>query len=292
MFSNARHDEMFVVMSFDARYEERWATIFEPCVREDLRLHAVRVDYKESGDSTYTRILEGIARAKLVLVDITATWMWDDGKQTRWPQRNANVTWELGVAQVMKVPDEVLIVKSDEEMGLFDLAQFRTTQFEAGDPLEARRVIAAAARERLRSVQWMQSHRLEQLEASLPIEALIILLEATRPSGHAPFRPRKLEDVWLADVRRATLMRLLEVGAVESRIRPLTDEEVMQQEPRRAEWSDLCRYHATALGTALLRRMGPRVGVTDATIELLDKARQPKAMRHRSTRKHSVRKKR
>ena len=144
LFSPSKRDEVFVIMSFAEEFNERWENVITPAVRE-LGLAPERVDYNKSGESVVHDILDGIAHARLVLADITSTTMLDR-RGTPWPERNGNVMWELGVAHVMRLPDEVLVIKSDDAETIFDLTQFRAFPYEPSVPAAARSRIVALAR--------------------------------------------------------------------------------------------------------------------------------------------------
>jgi hypothetical protein len=112
LFSHEKRNEVFVIMSFAREFGDRWRRVIEPAIREDLQLTPNRVDYNLSGESIVHDILDGIAHARLILADITSSIMTDQYGEL-WPQRNGNVMWELGIAHLMRLPDEVLLVRSD-----------------------------------------------------------------------------------------------------------------------------------------------------------------------------------
>jgi hypothetical protein len=55
---NDLKNEVFVAMSFDHKYDERWEKIFIPAIErypiDGLTLKAIRVDIRKSGDSIVT----------------------------------------------------------------------------------------------------------------------------------------------------------------------------------------------------------------------------------------------
>jgi hypothetical protein len=62
---NDIRDEVFVAMSFDPCFDERWNHIFRPAVESQpiggKQLKAIRVDIRKSGDSILSEITDGIA---------------------------------------------------------------------------------------------------------------------------------------------------------------------------------------------------------------------------------------
>ena len=84
---NDIRNEIFVAMSFDARFDRRWQAIFRLAIESisvnGQQLKAVRVDIRKSGDSILSEINDGIAHSQVVLADISAVdSITTDGIQT------------------------------------------------------------------------------------------------------------------------------------------------------------------------------------------------------------------
>lgn len=116
-------DQVFVAMSFDKRFEDRYSSIIRPAIEDepiaDLKLSAYRVDNSKTGDSILTSIVDGIAHARLVLADLSVI---DEGRYAETPIRNGNVMYEVGVALAAKQPSEVLLIRDDKKPFLFDVS--------------------------------------------------------------------------------------------------------------------------------------------------------------------------
>ncbi|MGD9127196.1 MAG: hypothetical protein PVH19_07430, partial [Planctomycetia bacterium] len=151
LFEHDKRDEVFVIMSFASEFNARWENVIRPAIETDLQFTANRVDYNESGESVVHDILDGIAHARIVLADITSVDMFDMNGQ-KWPQRNGNVMWEVGIAHTMRLPDEVIMVRSDCEESIFDLTQFRAFEYDPSDPPNARNYLCKLIKDRLKSV--------------------------------------------------------------------------------------------------------------------------------------------
>lgn len=175
LFDRNKRDEVFVIMSFAAEFEARWHDVICPMIEADLNLIANRVDYNLSGESILYDILDGIANARLVIADITSTDM-TDSSGTTWPQRNGNVMWELGVAHSMRLPDEVIIVRSDNEPSIFDLTQFRAFQYDPLDVISARHILRTLAEDRLRSIDQTKHRKVREAIDSLDADSLALML--------------------------------------------------------------------------------------------------------------------
>jgi hypothetical protein len=166
LFTHEKRDEVFVIMSFADEFQDRWIEVIEPTVREGLGLKANRVDYNLSGESIVHDMIDGIAHARLVLADITSTKMRDALGANR-PQRNGNVMWELGIAHTMRMPDEVLVVRSDNDPSIFDLTQFRAFSYDPTCVADAKAMLHTLAADRLRSVDQMKSDYVKRCAEAL-----------------------------------------------------------------------------------------------------------------------------
>jgi hypothetical protein len=149
---NDLRDEVFVAMSFDEKFDHRWAQIFTPAIESDpllgRSLKAVRVDIRRSGDSILTEITSGIAHAQLVLADISVTDEWEDGDKSRW-YRNGNVMYEVGLALACRQPVEVILVRDDSRSLLFDLSHIPVVPFNPDDIDGSVATIRSALKDRL-----------------------------------------------------------------------------------------------------------------------------------------------
>ena len=116
-----RDERVFVAMSFDPALRLRWTNVIEPAVRE-AGLEPFRVDASKVSDSILTEILQGIARARLILADISSVG----------GVRNANVLYEVGMAHAARQPQEVLLFRSDSDRLLFDVSNVRVNAFHPG----------------------------------------------------------------------------------------------------------------------------------------------------------------
>ncbi|MBA3442505.1 MAG: hypothetical protein H0T92_21830 [Pyrinomonadaceae bacterium] len=164
-------------MSFAPEFDSRWVEIIEPLVSKQLKLKANRVDYNLSGESIVFDIMDGIAHARLVIADITSTQM-SDVTGTVWPQRNGNVMWELGIAHTMRVPNDVLVIRSDNQPSIFDLTQFRAFTYDPTQVGEALHSLEFLAQDRLRATKQDQDAYVTRCAGSLDPASLNFLLSS------------------------------------------------------------------------------------------------------------------
>jgi hypothetical protein len=118
-----RTEEVFVAMPFTEAFRPRWDYIFVPAI-ESVKLIPYRVDARLISDSILTDILRGIGRAKLILGDISID---ENG------YRNGNVMYELGIAHAIRLAEEVIILRSDNDKLLFDINQVRIINININD---------------------------------------------------------------------------------------------------------------------------------------------------------------
>ena len=167
-------DEVFVVMSFAAEFNERWEKVIQPAIAE-IGFTANRVDYNQSGESIVHDILDGIAHARLVVGDITSVQM-SDAAGAVWPQRNGNVMWEIGIAHSMRLPDEVLLIRTDSERSIFDLTQFRAFTYDTTDFDDTKHWLIELMTDRLRAVDQTKSSLVAQAVSSIDSLGIHFLL--------------------------------------------------------------------------------------------------------------------
>jgi flavin-binding protein dodecin len=249
LFSQDKRDEVFVVMSFAQEFEDTWHKIFEPTIRDDLTFKPHRVDYNISGDSIVHDILDGIAHARLVLADITCARM-RDTRGVIWPQRNGNVMWELGVAHVMRLPDEVIVIRADNEASIFDLTQFRAFNYDPNDVESARRVLLNLMKDRIKSIEQAKSAYVQRCVQSMDYNSWSQLIDANQEGGIEPVN---------AIQAAAAAQRLLEMGAITTSFISATPE--FMQGKKDLTSRNFVRYKTSEIGKAILGHIDSKIGL-------------------------------
>lgn len=217
LFDRNKRDEAFVIMSFAPEFDARWQHVIQPAIESDVGLRANRVDYNQSGESIVHDILDGIANARLVVADITSTPMTDsDG--TIWPQRNGNVMWEVGVAHSMRLPDEVIMIRSDNEQSIFDLTQFRAFPYYPSDVANARRIVSHLAQDRLRAIEITKQRKVAEAIESLDADSLTLIVANRSHDYFSVNRAKTMRDVMseMAAGTKAAVRHLLSLGILRS----------------------------------------------------------------------------
>ena len=262
-----RTDRVFVAMSFDARFDDRWAQILEPAITnitiEGRELTAHRVDLSRRGDSVLTEILEEIARCRVLVADITTIAI----VQNR-SIRNANVMYEVGLAHAVRLPEEVVLLRSDDDPLPFDVANVRVHTYNPEQQSEAREYVTELIIDALRSIEVAKSQAVQHTCETLDFESWDILYEiAARGNLSHPSRKDVIEGmgIWRAGARIAAIQRLLELGAIETDYQQITlrhiggDSELPKQ--------DLFHYRMTPFGNALLQITLKRINIFRPEIE-------------------------
>ncbi|MEA3323966.1 MAG: hypothetical protein U9Q37_02350 [Euryarchaeota archaeon] len=99
-------------------------------------MEPVRVDVRCISDSIVTEIFQGIAHHLVVFADVTTIAYVDDK-----PIRNANVLYEVGLAHAIRLPEEVILFRSDEDQLIFDITNVRVNSYDPDtDPSTARKL--------------------------------------------------------------------------------------------------------------------------------------------------------
>ncbi|MGI8619595.1 MAG: hypothetical protein ACR2L6_11005 [Gemmatimonadaceae bacterium] len=248
-----RDDRCFVAMSFDSRFDRRWDIIATTIAREreDLpSLTAHRIDLSRRGDSILTEILDEVARCRLIVADVS-TAATVDGR----PVRNANVLYEVGLAHSVRMPEEVILIRSDDDPLPFDIANVRVHSYSPDtDPDGAASMLDYLIVDGLRSVDRVRSATVERTARVLDFECWDALHDIALDGdiGHPGRVDVVAQKMGLLQAlpRIAAIQRLLELGAISTSYQSITARHVggYSELPRQ----DLFRYRMTPFGEALL----------------------------------------
>lgn len=114
-----RTNMVFVAMSFDDIFFSRWKEFIKPAASKitvgSERLRAHRVDLTRKNDSLITEIVKNISECRLFLADISTIGYLPIDAHKNKPIRNANVLYEVGIAHACRLPEEVILLRSDNE---------------------------------------------------------------------------------------------------------------------------------------------------------------------------------
>lgn len=142
------NNKVFVAMDFGKKNEKRWKLVIEPAVRaittdstvNGTKLEPYRVDMRKVSDSIITDITYGISKCILFFADVTTV-----RHCQKKAFRNGNVLYEVGIAHSSRLPEEVILFRSDNDPLLFDLTTIRVNKYDPDKkPEEARNLVKEA----------------------------------------------------------------------------------------------------------------------------------------------------
>lgn len=265
-----RDERAFVAMSFDPRFDRRWSEVIAPAVRRvrvnEVPLEPHRVDLRRASDSILTEILDGIGRCRVVVADITSIGQFD-GR----PVRNANVLYEVGVAQATRLPEEVIIFRSDADELLFDITNVRVHRYDPdGAPEAAREQIAGLVAEALRELDLKRHLAVRRAAESLDFASWMFLWEArAKEVVYHPARRTMGEALGAVGPSQA-IARLLDMGALRAEFVRVSSELLSEGNSARAE--ELLSYRITPFGSALVDFGAQQMGLLDEGVrDLMEK---------------------
>ena len=255
-----RENKVFVAMSFDNNLDKRWDQVIVPSIKrveiEGHPLEPHRVDLRKISDSILTEILSGITSHLLIFFDIT-TIGYIEGK----PIRNGNVMYELGIAHATRLPEEIIIFRSDKDNLLFDVANIRVNSYEPEkNPEEARKAISFTVIEACKEIQLQKHHAIKKASESLDHVSFLVLTEALQQSAGIDHPVTNSMGQILGNANRInSINRLLELGALKTSYIKLTAE-LLQQSAADPNLRML-QYQITPFGRALLSHVGERMEI-------------------------------
>jgi len=251
-----RNKTVFVAMSFDQQFDLRWNEVIEPAIQDieidGAPLKAVRVNSRIVGDSILTEILSGIGTAQVILADISSIGTLDDR-----PVRNGNVMYEIGLAHATRLPEEVLLFRSDREQLLFDTANVRVNNYAPDeDPVAARRQITEAIITALKEVDLRRHLAVQAVVKSLDVPSYTVLLLCTEKGYFDHPRTSTMGEAMGAVSKASAIQRLLTLGLLEMQPKSFTPEESKLASD--TPINEIMPYVMTAFGHAVFREMATR----------------------------------
>ena len=247
---------VFVAMSFAPQFDARWANVIAPAISaitfEGQQLSAQRVDMRQVSDSILTEILDGIGSCRIFVADITTIGYLDEI-----PIRNANVMYEVGLAQATRLPAEVVLFRSDDDPLNFDVSTVRVQRYDPdGSPSTAIDTVAQTVLSSLREVDLGRSMAVRKVASSLDATSWAVLISGNGGERIPPPAARTMGDMLGGSRQAAAIQALLQAGAIAAEFEPFTPERVAQN----PAIEESVRYRITPLGQAVvtfgLREMG------------------------------------
>ncbi len=222
----------------------------------DRKLEAHRVDTKTISDSILTEILTGISRSRLVLADITSIGRVDDR-----PVRNGNVLYEVGLAQAVRLPEEVLLFRSDNDPLLFDVSNIRVNSYYPdNEPEKAKEVIIDAILSAFKEIDSKKRLTVQRFAETLDYPSWWLLVVAYTQNGISHPAQKTMRQMLGSLSQSQSIRKLLEIGALRSEFQKVTPE-ALKESGNSDDSGLIVRYKSTELGAAIFEYASNEVGI-------------------------------
>lgn len=267
-----RDNKIFVAMSFDSRFDDRWKNVLEPAINSvhinEVPLEAVRVDARRIGDSVITEILDGISRHKMVIADVTTIGYLptkEDQKKPA-PIRNANVMYEVGLAHAVRLPEEILMFRSDNDNLNFDISNIRVNSYNPDtDPKASMELVGRSIISALKELDLKRHFAVRQAVDTLDHATWLVLAQAQADQGLKHPTIRSMRDALGNFERVRAISKLLEIGAIRAVFPKLTPTLLDRHGGDASE--EMFTYKSTDFGTAVSMEASNRLGIFSSEMQ-------------------------
>lgn len=182
----------------------------------------------------------------MVFADVTSIGQYE-GRAVR----NGNVMYEVGLAHAVRLPEEVLIFRSDSENLLFDVANVRINSYDPdGSPDQARKQVSEAIIESLNELDLKRNLAIKSASQAMDLDAWGVLTTAAMNNGISQFPTKTMGQALGNIAKNNAIVRLLDMGALETDFTKLSPELLKQLDKSEG---DFFSYNVTEFGMAILR---------------------------------------
>lgn len=249
-----KEDKVFVAMSFDKQYDYRWQKVIRPAIQavrfNDVPLQPYRIDTRRINDSIMTEVLTGISNSRLILGDITAIDY--STARTVW---NGNVMYEIGLAHAVRLPEEVLLFRSDQEQPMFDVANIRIHQYDPeNSPEFAKQQIADIIVAAIKEIDLRKHLAVQRAVESLDFQSWNILVQTRGIIKHPVVRTFGEALGNITSIQ--AISRMLDLGIIRTEFLEVTPTNIDQI--YNAPVEELMTYRITPFGQAVYEAMTER----------------------------------
>ena len=230
-WESGQRNELFVCMPFHYEFDERFAAIIEPSAKEVGFEKAARVDQSTEGNVVTDKIWDGIANSKMILVDLT-------GDPKSKGHVNGNVLLELGVAQAMREPSAVVIIRDQD----LDTADFDVRGLTINRPRNGKLTtewLTDLLRGSVKNYDWSESKRVKAASESIDEIGLMLMWS----NGRLPKDWRHFNTVGQSAEVKLSVLRLMDLG-------------ILRLGTGGSNAPTEHAYHWTPFGDQVIRRLG------------------------------------
>ena len=257
-----RENTVFVAMSFDACFDSRWEKVIQQAIKSvavnKVRLKPIRVDARDISDSILTEILTGIGNSRLIFADITTI-----GYLKKRPIRNGNVMYEVGIAQATRLPEEVILFRSDNDELPFDTASVRINTYSPDEDIHGSiKKIQDTIQSSYKEIKLKQHFAVKKATDNLDGKSWELINEIILNSVISHPEVSTLGQAWGTFSKITSINRLLEMGIIVA-VFPKLSPEYLQANKETIKSNSAARfiqYKLTEFGKAVFQHSAERLG--------------------------------
>ena len=256
-----RKNTVFVAMSFNNRFKKRWEKVIQPAVKQITwkgdRFNPVRIDQSKISDSIMTKILLEISEARLILADISSISMINEKSM-----RNGNVMYEIGLAHAIRLPEEVILIRSDKDDLLFDVQGIKVHNYSPDeDPEASKKLLCSLILEALQQMELARSNAVKETMDKLDFESWRVLAEsAVKPIEH-PKAKNMRDIIGMGSARVPAIFRLLDRGLLKLVVEKVSIEGLDKLGDTSGE--EMFKYEISEFGEAVLKAWALEIGINE-----------------------------
>lgn len=256
---------VFVAMSFDPKFNSRWSEIFLPSSPKvsvnNEALFSHRVDLANKNDSLITEIVKNISESRLFIGDVSTIGYLPVDENINKPVRNANVLYEVGLAHACRLPEEVILIRSDDDRLDFDISGVRVHRYNPDNIEESVEAIVNLMLEALKSIDDRKRISVENASKSVDVTMYCLLQESLKNIPHPS--TRTMGEILSNTERVTAINRLLGLGMFETEFKEFTPE--LFQGPE----NEIAHYRVTPFGNSVLMNIRKKNNFNSAVVEYM-----------------------
>lgn len=242
-WESEQKNQLFVGLPFDEKVNNTFKVIDETAKKLGFE-KAFRVGLETEANSINDRIFDAIANSKMLVFDLS-----DD---TRTKEINHNVIYELGIANTIREPFDIVLIRKNSENKTklpFDIQGLNINFFEGEVTEEFIKNIIDSA---MKNQEWHKSKRVRVAAESLDENGLSLINEiGRRPKGFNHFNSLGLDYN-----SKMSVLRLVDLGILKFAW-------AIWPEEKGYEYA----YHWTPFGYEVMRH----IGLKQMTLEEFEK---------------------
>lgn len=260
-----KENTVFVAMSFAERFENRWKNVIAPAIKSvrvnQVPLNPIRVDAREISDSILTEILTGIGNSRLIFADVTTIGFIDER-----PIRNGNVMYEIGIAQATRLPEEVILFRSDSDSLPFDTSAIRVNSYSPDENVaESIDKITSSILASYKEIDLKKHLAVSKATESLDGPSWWLLSEICTTLKVTHPETKTMGQILGATSRLNSINRLLEMGSIKT-VYPKISKELLSSIGDKNE-QQIFMYEATEFGISVFHNGASRLNLFSPEIE-------------------------